>query len=62
MITVSMILQDFAFYGHTESPLTCAQIERAIAVGLSRADIYDLGCDCACGFRFSEVFYLYEPA
>lgn len=57
--TVSDILRDFAFYGHVESPLSCAEIERAIACGLSRCETYDLGCDVACGYRFNEAFDLY---
>ena len=57
--TVASILRDFAFYGFTQSPLETAEIERAIAAGLDAADIYSLGCDCAAGFRFTEVFALY---
>ena len=57
--TVASTLEEFAFYGFTESPLTTAEIERAIAAGLDAEDIYRLGCDCGCGFRFNEVFDLY---
>lgn len=56
--TVTDILRDFAFYGHTESPLSCAQIERCIALGLSRDETYSIGCDCACGYRFEESLEL----
>ena len=58
--TITDILRDFAFFGHVESPLSVAQIERCIALGVSRDDIYAIGCDCACGYRFQEsldVFY-----
>ena len=52
---VSEILGDFAFYGHTESPLTVLQIEACLALKISRSDIYDIGCDCASGYRFREA-------
>lgn len=58
-ITLASTLEEFAFYGFTESPLTAGEITRAIAAGLDAEDIYRLGCDCACGFRFNEVFDLY---
>lgn len=61
-LTVASILKQFAFYGFVESPLSICEIDRAIAVGLDSEDIYMLGCDCAAGFRFNEVFDLYESA
>jgi len=60
--TVASALSQFAFYGFVESPLSTCEIERAIAAGLNSEDIYMLGCDCAAGFRFNEVFDLYESA
>lgn len=59
---VADILSDFAFYGHIDCPMTCQQIERARACGLSRQEVYDLGCDVACGFRFNEALDLYLTA
>jgi len=58
-LTITDILRDFAFYGHTESPLTVAQIERCIALGITRQNIYSIGCDCACGYRFGEALELF---
>lgn len=52
--TVNDALRAFAFYGFTDSPLSCAEIERCIAVGLDLEDIYSIGCDCAAGYRFEE--------
>lgn len=52
--TVTDALRAFAFYGFTDSPLSCAEIERCIAAGLDLDDIYSIGCDCAAGYRFGE--------
>ena len=60
--TVTDILKDFAFYGHIESPLTVAQIERCLALRIDRDDIYAIGCDCACGYRFCEALNAYYMA
>jgi hypothetical protein len=55
-MTITDILRDFAFYGHTESPLSVAEIERCLSVGITRRDIYAIGCDCAAGYRFGEAW------
>ena len=62
MFTITDVLRDFAFYGHIESPLSVAQIERLIAIGIGRDDIYNIGCDCACGYRFEESLDAYMRA
>ena len=60
--TFTDIIRDFARYGHVETPLTAAQIDRLMALGVARDDIYGIGCDCACGFRFEESLAAYFNA
>ncbi len=56
---VANIIQEFAKFGFTKTPLTVAEIEGALAQGLDAGDIYLLACDVASGFDYADTVKLY---
>jgi hypothetical protein len=56
---ITDIIKEFAKWGHTETPLTIAEMEQCIKWGFNMDTIYQLGCDLANGWRYSEVIDMY---
>lgn len=53
--TFTEIVQEFTKYGFTQTPLNSGEIDRLIGLGMSRDDIYAIGCDCAAGFSLDDA-------
>jgi len=52
----------FARFGFVETPLNSMELNQLIAWDWSDDDIYNIGCDCAAGWRFREALEYYEVA
>ena len=54
------IVQMFARFGFTDTPLESSEIDQLITWDWSDDSIYSIGCDCASGFRFREALEYYN--
>ena len=54
-MTITDIIREFAKWGFTETPLTVAQMEECIRIGLTMDDIYSIGCDMSNGYSYNEA-------
>tara|TARA_R100001440_G_scaffold40782_1_gene60526 strand:+ start:162 stop:353 length:192 start_codon:yes stop_codon:yes gene_type:complete len=52
---VTDIKQRFLRYGFLASPLTTREIVKLLTRGKSQDDVYNIGCDVACGYSWSEA-------
>ena len=58
---VTDIKQRFLHYGFLASPLTTREIVKLLRRGKSQDDVYNIGCDVACGYSWSEALQANKP-
>ena len=56
-LQVNDIKQRFLYYGFLASPLSTREIVKLLRRGKSHDDIYNIGCDLACGYSWSEALH-----
>ena len=53
-MTITDIIKEFAKFGFVDTPLSCAQMEDLIRLGLTMDEIYSVGCDVGSGYAYHE--------
>ena len=60
LLTKDRAIREFARFGFIGTPLTDAQFETCLDMGMNEHDIFSVGSDVACGFDFKEAIEAHD--